>query len=83
MYLALPSGSSPLENPPGNIIIWDCSIAFVNSSIDCSISFSRVFLITTVIGVAPASKKAFSLSYSQFVPGNTGITTFTSSTYSG
>ncbi len=39
-------------------------------------SFSFMFLNTVIFGSAPASIKAFAKSYSQFVPGNTGINTF-------
>ena len=73
--LAEPSGSSPAENPPGNIIICDCAIAFSNSSTDSLIPAASRFLNTFTITSAPALSNAFVLSYSQFVPGNTGINT--------
>ena len=72
---AEPSGSSPAENPPGNIMIWDCSIAFTNSSTDSRISFAFMFLNTFTIVLAPARSNASALSYSQLVPGNTGMNT--------
>ena len=38
-------------------------------------SFAERFLITIVSAIAPASSNAFAVSYSQFVPGKTGIRT--------
>ena len=73
--LAEPSGSSPAENPPGNIIIWAWSMAFSKVSTESRISAASRFLNTLVMTFAPARSKAFVLSYSQFVPGNTGINT--------
>ncbi len=35
-----------------------------------------MFLNTVIFGSAPASINAFAKSYSQFVPGNTGMNTF-------
>ena len=72
---AEPSGSSPALNPPGNIIIWAWEIAFSNSSTDSRIPVASKFLNTFVMTLAPALSKAFLLSYSQFVPGKTGINT--------
>ena len=73
--LAEPSGSSPAENPPGNIIICALLIDFSNSSTDSLMSSAVRFLNTFVITSAPALSNAFVLSYSQLVPGNTGINT--------
>ena len=73
--LAEPSGSSPAENPPGNMIICDLLIAFSNSSTDSLIPCASRFLNTLTITSAPALSNAFVLSYSQLVPGNTGINT--------
>ena len=70
-----PSGSSPALNPPGNIIICALEIAFSNSSTEERMSSASKFLNTFVITFAPALSKALALSYSQFVPGNTGINT--------
>jgi len=70
-----PSGSSPALNPPGNMMICDCSIAFSNTSTESTISDALIFLNTFVITFAPALSNAFALSYSQFVPGITGINT--------
>ena len=73
--LPLPSGSSPPLNPPGIIIICEFLIAFSTCSTDDSISPADKFLITMVSAIAPAFSKALAVSYSQFVPGNTGIRT--------
>jgi len=73
--LAEPSGSSPAENPPGNIIICDWLIAFSNSSTDSLMLAASRFLNTLTIVSAPALSNALALSYSQLVPGNTGINT--------
>ena len=70
-----PSGSSPAENPPGSITILARLMAFSNSSIDVFNISSVLFLINTSSTLAPAFSKARFESYSQFVPGNTGITT--------
>lgn len=70
-----PSGSSPALNPPGNIIICASSICFANAFIEYSMSFSFKFLNTSILATPPASSNAFARSYSQFVPGNTGINT--------
>ena len=70
-----PSGSSPAENPPGNMMICDWSIAFTNSSTESRMSAALRFLNTLTIVFAPALSNAFALSYSQLVPGNTGMNT--------
>ena len=49
-----------------------CSNAFTDSTIWLSV----IFLNTTVFTCAPACSNAFVVSYSQLVPGNTGINTF-------
>ena len=56
-------------------MICDCSIAFSNTSTESTISDALIFLNTFVITFAPALSNAFALSYSQFVPGITGINT--------
>lgn len=73
--LALPSGSSPAEKPPGNMMIWASLMAFSNSSTESLISSALRFLNTLVTTLAPARSKALALSYSQLVPGNTGMNT--------
>ena len=57
------------------MIICACTIAFSNSATESRISAASRFLNTFVITFAPARSNAFALSYSQFVPGNTGIKT--------
>ena len=73
MNLPEPSGSSPPEKPPGTNTIWLFLILLAKASTD---SFtSTKFLITKISTSAPALSKAFFVSYSQFVPGNTGTNT--------
>ena len=75
MNLPEPSGSSPPENPPGIKIICDSFIFFAKYSTD-SETFDADKLFITIISVcAPARSNAFAESYSQLVPGNTGIST--------
>ena len=75
MNLALPSGSSPPEKPPGSITIWLSPIARTKAS-QLAVTSAGVRLRTTrIFGSAPARAKARAVSYSQLVPGNTGITT--------
>ena len=52
-----------------------CPIAFSNSSTDSRISSAVILRNTLVMTLAPARSNALALSYSQFVPGNTGINT--------
>ena len=73
--LALPSGSSPAEKPPGNMIICAWAMALWNSSTEPLISSALKFRNTLVTTSAPARRNAFALSYSQLVPGNTGMNT--------
>ena len=73
--LAEPSGSSPAEKPPGNMTIWARSTASLKASTDWRMSRELKFLNTRVSTFAPARAKALALSYSQLVPGNTGINT--------
>ena len=73
--LAEPSGSSPALKPPGNMMIWAWLIAFSNTSTESTMSAASMFLNTLVITFAPAFSNAFALSYSQLVPGKTGMNT--------
>ena len=76
MNLALPSGSSPPENPPGSMTIWLAAMALTSAS-QLSATSAGVRLRTTRIsGSAPARAKALAVSYSQLVPGKTGMMTF-------
>ena len=74
MNLAEPSGSSPAEKPPENARISARFIHLQSSSRDFSSSCLLRFLITTNRVSAPDNLKALAISYSQFVPGNTGRT---------
>ncbi len=71
-----PSGSSPALNPPGIAIICDSLILSAICFIDSSILILLKFLNTNISASPPALSKTFAVSYSQFVPGNTGINTF-------
>ena len=70
-----PSGSSPPENPPGINIICDIFTLSAKSSTERITCSALRFLIIKISGSAPAASNAFAVSYSQFVPGNTGIRT--------
>ena len=76
MNFAEPSGSSPPEKPPGMNTTCDSLRAAANCSTERLISSEVRFLITMISGLAPASLTALALSYSQLVPGNTGMSTF-------
>ena len=75
MNLAEPSGSSPPEKPPGIMMIWlflmPSTSAFVLSATAAGVRL----LMMSVVASAPARSKAAAVSYSQFVPGKTGIIT--------
>ena len=70
-----PSGSSPALKPPGIIIIWLLWIISTILSIDSSSHCVLRFVTTKVSATAPAFSKALFVSYSQLLPGNTGIRT--------
>ena len=76
MNLAEPSGSSPPEKPPGRNTIWAFLIACSSSWADWARAFGVRLRMTTVSASIPARRQARTESYSQFVPGNTGMTTF-------
>ena len=73
--LALPSGSSPPEKPPGRNTIWLSPIRFASSFALSDTCAGVRLLMTNTSGCAPARSMARAESYSQFVPGNTGIST--------
>ena len=75
MNLPEPSGSSPALNPPGNINIWQRRIALASASTDCSMSRADRLRTTSTSGSPPAWAKARAESYSQLLPGNTGMMT--------
>ena len=70
MNLAEPSGSSAAENPPANIRMFALAMCATIYFIDAAIA---IVLNGTISATAPAASNAFAVSYSQFVPGNTGI----------
>ena len=76
MNLPLPSGSSPPEKPPGNAIICAASMRFFISATEYSMSAAVRFFMTKISAFAPSRSKARAMSYSQLVPGNTGMTAF-------
>ena len=75
MNLADPSGSSPPEKPPGRKTIWALRTASSRARAEAVRSSVVRFRITTVSAASPAARQARWLSYSQLVPGNTGMTT--------
>ena len=77
MNLPEPSGSSPIENPPGTARMFAFLISLANSSMDFLISSSFLFLNRTILASAPASSSAFLVSYSLFVPKNARTSAFT------
>ena len=77
MNLPEPSGSSPPENPPASAKI--CAPFNSRSSISSESSRARgvLFAKTAIFVSAPATANARAISYSQFVPGKTGMSTRT------
>ena len=75
MNLPEPSGSSPPENPPGSMNICALSMSSASSSTDSPSDFASRLRRTKMLVFAPAALKRRIVSYSQFVPGNTGMTT--------
>ena len=72
--MAEPSGSSPPEKPPGRIIIWLRPMASRRASADSWSTWGFRLRTTTISGSMPARRQALAVSYSQLVPGNTGMT---------
>ena len=75
MNLAEPSGSSPPEKPPGRNTIWLRRMAASSARTEESSASGVRLRTTTVSASSPARRTARALSYSQLVPGNTGIST--------
>ena len=75
MNLALPSGSSPPEKPPGSMTIWLFLMALTRASQLSATAAGVRLLMTSTCASAPAFSKACAVSYSQLVPGNTGMMT--------
>ena len=75
MNFAEPSGSSPPENPPGSMMIWLLLMALTSASVlSATLSGDRL-LMMNVSATAPACSNARAESYSQLLPGNTGMMT--------
>ena len=74
MNFAEPSGSSPPEKPPGRNTTWAERMARSKASAESKRALSVRLRTTTISASIPAARQARALSYSQLVPGNTGIT---------
>ena len=70
-----PAGSSPPLKPPGKHRIWDWSIACFIRAIESLNSWEERLQITISVTLAPQAVKARAVSYSQLVPGKTGMST--------
>ena len=75
MNLPEPSGSSPEEKPPGKAMICALLTAARISLMESSMACGLRLRMTTGVTTAPARSKARCVSYSQFVPGKTGMKT--------
>ena len=75
MNFALPSGSSPPEKPPGSMTIWLSRMALTSAAQLSVMSFGVRLRMTRISGSAPARANALAVSYSQLVPGKTGMMT--------
>ena len=75
MNLAEPSGSSPPEKPPGSAMICDRAIASAKAATLPAMSAAERLRTTKTSASAPARSKARAVSYSQLVPGKTGMST--------
>ena len=75
MNLPEPSGSSPPENPPGINTICEVFSSSANFSTEREMPSAVRLLMTMIFVAAPASSIALAESYSQLVPGNTGMST--------
>ena len=73
MNLALPSGSSPPEKPPGRTIIWLSPIMRAAASMLSVMAAGLRLLMTSTRGSAPARMRARAVSTSQLVPGKAGM----------
>ena len=75
MNFAEPSGSSPPEKPPGIMMIWLLLMALTSASVLSATCAGERLFTMNVSTTAPACSNARALSYSQLLPGNTGMTT--------
>ncbi len=73
MNLAEPSGSSPPEKPPGMTMIWLSRMAAAMAATESATSPPVRFFTTRMLARMPARSRARAVSYSQLVPGNTGM----------
>ena len=71
--LADPSGSSAAEKPPAKKIMLAFSILSTIVSTDLTIASSFSVTNGTKLTFAPSFSKALAESYSELVPGNTGM----------
>ena len=71
--LADPSGSSAAEKPPAKKMIFALSILSTIVSTDLTIVASSKVTNGTRLTLAPAASKALAESYSELVPGKTGM----------
>ncbi len=79
--LAEPSGSSAAEKPPAKKRILALSILSTIVSTECSILFPSKVTNGTRFTWAPACSNALAESYSELVPGKTGMYTSGTSTF--
>ena len=70
-----PSGSSPAENPPGIMSICERLMASAKACRDSANDSASPFLKTRISDSAPAWLNALAVSYSQLLPGKTGMIT--------
>ena len=75
MNLPEPSGSSPPEKPPGRKRIWLSRSFRAKAAADSDTSLADWLLMTKISASRPARRAARALSYSQLVPGKTGMRT--------
>ena len=75
MNLAEPSGSSPELKPPGSMRIWDSRMEAARAVRDSSTASGVRLRKTRISESAPAWLKTAAVSYSQLVPGKTGMRT--------
>lgn len=75
MNFAEPSGSSPPEKPPGIMMIWLLWMASTSACVDSATAEGVRLFTMSVCASAPARSNAAAVSYSQLLPGNTGMIT--------
>ena len=75
MNLPEPSGSSPAEKPPGIMRICEREMASARALSDSPSPAASRLRSTRISGSAPARRNARAVSYSQLLPGKTGMIT--------